>query len=213
MAKLPKAFKRKEHETMRDFSSIPKGDYILKVTKSDYTPNSKKDGHILKLVLEVQNKEHKGAKVFVNLNLDNKSEAAMEMANNELATICDAIGKASIKDTDELMGKLMICKVGLDKDEKNTINMYSSMDSASGEESDLEPEEDTDTDADNEDEVSAEEVTALAKKYKELTSGKKLKEVLEEYDISKVKEIADMEEDDLEGLKEDLEEAIEDEED
>ena len=214
MAKLPKAFKRKDHGEMKDFSSIPKGDYICKVTKSDYKENSKKNGHLLAVVFEVQNKEHKGAKIFVNLNLDNPNDTAVEIANNELATICDAIGKASIKDTDELMGKLMICSVSIDKDDRNKIDMYASMDSAGGgvggdlEDEDLEEDKDKDKE---EDEVTPEAVTKLAKKYKEMTSNKKLKEVLEEYDISKVKEIDDLDEDDLESLKEDLEEAIEDE--
>lgn len=217
MSKLPKAFKRKEYGEMRDFSAISAGEYIVKVTDSKYVPNSKKNGHIMKVVLEVQNKEHKGHKIFVNLNLDNPNETAVEIANNELATICDAIGKASIKDTDELMGKLMIVKLGVDG-EQNKVNMYSSMDSASESSDDeLEPDEDDgekkdELDGDEpEDEVSVDDVKALAKKYKKLTDGDSLVEALEEYDIKKIKEIGDLDEDDLESLKDDLEELIEEE--
>lgn len=213
MAKLPKAFKRKDHGEMKDFSSIPKGDYIVKVTKSEYGANSKKTGHKLAITLEVQNKDHKGHKVFVNLNLDNPSETAVEIANNELATICDAIGKASIKDTDELMGKLMIVTLGVDGDQ-NKVNMYASMDSAGGGaggelEDDLEPEDDDPKDDDPAEEVSADDVKELAKKAKKADKDE-FKDALAEYDIKKVAEISDLDEDDLESLKEDLEEIIED---
>lgn len=218
MAKLPKAFKRKDHETMRDFSAIPAGEYVAKVSKADYVENSKKNGHILKLTFTVQNKAHKGANVFANLNLDNPSEKAVEIAESELATICDAIGKTVIKDTNELMGKIMIIKVD-NKEDQNNIKMYAPLPS---EESDLDDDDDDldddntpdtdDDDDDDADEVSADDVVELATKYKKLTSMKQLKEVLGEYDISKTKEIADLEEDDLESLKEDLEEAIEEEE-
>lgn len=217
MSKLPKAFKRKDHAEMADFSAIAAGDYIVKVTKSEYKANSKKNGHLLAVTLEVQNKEHKGHKVFVNLNLDNPSETAVEIANNELATICDAIGKAAIKDTDELMGKLMIVKLKV-KDDRNEVSMYSSMDSASDSsgdelEDDDEPELDDEDSDDDDDESSSdvdpEDVKALAKKYKKMADGDALKEALEEYDIKKIKEIGDLDEDDLESLKDDLEELIE----
>lgn len=210
MSKLPKAFKRKDYGEMSDFSAIAKGDYIVKITKSEYKANSKKNGHFIALVLEVQNKPHKGHKVFVNLNVDNPSDTAIEMANNELATICDAIGKASIKDTDELMGKMMIATLKI-KDDKNEVAMYASMDSASGSgDDDLEPD---DADLDNQepaDEIDPEDVKTLAKKAKKLLDGDDFKDALEEYDIKKIKEISDLDEDDLESLKDDLEELIED---
>ena len=211
MSKLPKAFKRKEHETMRDFSAIPAGEYVVKITKSLYKANSNKNGHMLALTLTVQNKEHKGHNVFVNLNLDNPSEKAVEIANNELATIADALGKAVIKDTDELLNKILIAKLSI-KNDQNEVAMYSPL-PAGDEPDDEEEEEDSDEDETEEDEeeseVSADDVKELANKYKKLTNLKALKEVLGEYDIKKTSEIADMDEDDLESLMEDLEEAIE----
>lgn len=222
MAKLPSTFKRKDHGKMRDFSSIPKGDYIAQVTASDYKENSKKNGHFLALTLEIQNKEHKGHKVFANLNLDNPSEVAVQIANDEFATILEACGKKSVKDSKELHKILMIITLGLDKEDKNVIKMYNSMeegDEEEGVEDDAEEIEDADDkddddketdDYDDDDAVTVEQVSDLAKKFKKLTDGKSLKKVLKEYDITKSSEIKSLDEDDLESLKEDLEEEIED---
>jgi len=215
MAKLPSSFKRKDHGKMRDFSAIPKGEYIAKIIESDYKANSKKTGHFLTLTLEVQNKEHKGHKIFATLNLDNPSELAIQIANDEFATILDACGKKTVKDSKELHNILMIVTLGVDKDDKNVIKMYDAMeeDSHEDEDEDEDPVDDDDEDKDDDDDddaVTPEQVIKLAKKFKELTDGKTMKKVIKEYDIKKIAEIKDLDEDDLESLKEDLEDEIED---
>lgn len=212
MAKLPSAFKRKDHGSMRDFSAIPGGEYFIKATDSSYEKNSKKNGHILKFVWTVQKGDHKGSKLFTNLNLDNPSEKAMEIANDEFGTICDACGgKVSVKDSSVLHGILLKAKVAFIKGEdgnpdRNEIKMYMPA-TPDGDEPEVdEPEDEPEKD----DEVDGAAVKALALKYKKMTSGKKLKSALSEYDISKASEIEDMDEDDIVSLKDDLEELIED---
>ncbi len=222
MAKLPSSFKRKDYGKMRDFKAIPKGEYIAKITASDYKANSKKTGHFLALTLEVQNKEHKGHKLFANLNLDNPNETTVQIANDEFATILDACSKKTVKDSKELHNILMIVTLGIDKDDKNVIKMYDLMGEEKDEDEDsVEDDEDKNEDSDSDDEdkddddddddaITTEQVVALAKKFKELTDGKTMKKVIKEYDIKKIAEIKDLDEDDLESLKEDLEEEIED---
>jgi len=209
MSKLPKAFKRKDHDPMKDFTAIPAGEYVVKITDSSYVANSKKNGHILKVILTVQNKEHKGAKIFVNLNLDNPSEKAVEIANSELATLSDAIGKAVIKDTNELVGKMLVVKVN-NVDENNNVKMYSKIEEGKDDLDDDDDDDDKKGDDDSSAEVDADEVKAIAKKCKKAIDGDDFKELLEDYDIKKIKEIDDLDDDDLESLKEDLEEALED---
>jgi len=216
MSKLPKAFKRKSHGKMQDFSSVPAGDYLVKITDSDYVETKSKDGHRLKLTFEIQNKEFKGKKLFAGLNLDNPNEQAVELANNELATILDAAGKASIKDSKELHGILMAVSVRVvpaegKYPEKNEINMYSSISDGDdeldeGEEDELDKgeEDELDKGEDDDDEITADFVKEQAKKYKGNTSLKALKKMLSEYDIEKISQIAKLSEDDLESLSEDL---------
>jgi len=216
MAKLPKAFKRKDHGS-KGFT-VPTGEYIGKVIESDYKENKKKNGHYLMLTFELQNKKVKGKKVRVILNLDNPSETSVELANDELASICDAIGKTGVKDSKELHGKLMILKIREVPAEgsnppQNEIDMYINMEEG-GESSDEDEEEEEEEEVDSEEEeeedkeVTVDEVKDLARKYKSATSSKKLKKVLEEYEIEKVSEIKTLDEDDLESLKDDLEEEM-----
>lgn len=215
MPKLPSAFRRKDHGSMRDFSAIPAGEYTAKIVESDYVETKSKDGHILKLTFEIQDKEFKGHKFFVNLNLDNPSEKAMEIANNELGTICDAVGKAMVKKSEELHGVPMTVKLGV-KDEQNVVKMYSLLEGAKGrkvkmdEEEEEEEEQEEEQEEETGDEISADDVKKLARELKEKTNLKKLKSVLEEYDISKITEIDSLEEGDLESLLEDLEDEIDD---
>jgi len=232
MAKLPSTFKRKDHGKMADFSAVPAGEYIAKITSSKYEANSKKTGHGLTLVFEIQNKEFKGKKVFTLLNLDNPNEQTVEMANNEFATICDAAGKGTVKDSDQLHGIPMIITVKLVPaegkwPEKNEISMYDKMDSKSGDSDDeLEEEDDPDEVADPEDDpeesvdeeedekeesdsdITVESVQEQAREYKKENNLKALKKMLGEYDIEKISQIGDLDEDDLEALHEDFEDEL-----
>lgn len=141
MAQLPSAFRTDDHGEMNDFSAVPSGDYIAKVVKSEMKDASAKakdpNGKYLSLHFEIMSPaKFKGKKLFSNLNLINKNPQAVEIANNELATICRAVGKATIADSAELHGiplKLKVAQVndnrGADFPLKNDIKMYSPADS------------------------------------------------------------------------------------
>lgn len=135
MAKLPAAFNTNDHGEMMSFEAIPTGEYYAQVVKSSMEDTKNKDGKYLKLELDVLGPTHKGRKLFANLNLINKSAKAVEIANNELATICRACGKVAIQDSAELHGIPMKIKVrvvadnrGDDFPPKNEISGYSKAD-------------------------------------------------------------------------------------
>lgn len=117
MAQLPSAFNTKEHEGMGDFSAIPAGKYIAEITNSEKMESKNKKGNFYwKLTFDVISDEegstkYKGRKLFVNLNLINSNAQAVEIANNELKTICEACGKVSIQDTAELHKTPMLVTV------------------------------------------------------------------------------------------------------
>jgi hypothetical protein len=104
MAKLPNAFNAEDHGDM-GFNPIPKDNYALKITESSYDQTKSKDGHALKLKIEVHEGEFEGRVIFRNLNLDNPSKQAMDIANREFATICRACGFPNgVEDSEELHG-------------------------------------------------------------------------------------------------------------
>ena len=111
MAQLPSAFKASEHEGMRDFSAIPPGDYMAQITDSEKKEARNKGNFYWKLTFKILEGEFKGRLLWVNLNLINSNPQAVEIANNELATICQACGKVAISDTSELHGTPMMITV------------------------------------------------------------------------------------------------------
>lgn len=106
-------FDASKHEDMRKFEAIPAADYVARITESDTKQTKKKDGHYTSLKFVIDEGKFKGRVLFTNLNLDNPSEEACRIAEEELATICRACGKSGIEDSEELHDIPMTISVAL----------------------------------------------------------------------------------------------------
>lgn len=105
MAQLPSVFDAKNSEKQKDFEPVPAGWYIGEVVKSEYKPNSAKTGHYLTCQVRILEPEkHKGRVVFNLMNLDNPNQQAVEIAQKELASMCEACGIDELEDSVELHG-------------------------------------------------------------------------------------------------------------
>lgn len=116
MALLPSVFRAQDHESMDDFSPVPIGDYLSQIVKSEVKPTKaakekmdsgdnssiESKARILVIQEKILDGEYKGRLIFVNLNIVNPNSTAMEIANKELRSICDACGKAQVEDSAEL---------------------------------------------------------------------------------------------------------------
>lgn len=113
MAMLPSQFREDEHDDMGSFDALPAGDYNVKIVESsiELTKAAKEAsnpnlGQYIKFKMEVLDGKQKGRGIYVNLNIINKNQQAVEIANKELATLCRAAGhKGVLKDTNEIHGK------------------------------------------------------------------------------------------------------------
>jgi len=112
------------------FDPIPEGDYEAVITESEMKENKNKNGHFLKLTFEIIAGDHKGRKLFNNLNLDNPNSDAVRIARGELSAVCRAVGVMQPKDSVELHNLPMVIKVKLSKDAngdiRNEIKGYAS---------------------------------------------------------------------------------------
>ena len=86
-------------------------------------------GSYLTCQLVVLEGENKGRYIFNLLNLDNPNPVAVEIAQKELATICEACGIDEIEDSTELHGIPMAIRVVIKEGSggyppKNEIKMY-----------------------------------------------------------------------------------------
>jgi hypothetical protein len=105
MPQLPSAFNSEEHEKLGDYSAMPPGQYLAEIKNSEIKESSKNaDNKYWKLEFQVLEGEYKDRKLWTNLNLINANAQAVEIANKELATICEAAGTPNIDSTEELHG-------------------------------------------------------------------------------------------------------------
>ncbi len=167
MAKLPKAFKSADHESA-NFDPIPAGKYPMMITKSSIEkckPTAKDPkGQYIKLEITIQGKKFSGRKLFVNLNIVNKSKQTVEIAEKQLGDICRACKKPVIDDTAKIHGIVFIGSVAIEKDnrgkdypDKNKIVGYYTTGSAKQESSESEEEEEQEEEQEEQEEEQEEQ--------------------------------------------------------
>ena len=130
MAQLPSVFNAKDSDKMGGFEPIPAGWYIAEVAKSEYKATAAKTGHYLTCQIKIlEPEDYKGRVVFNLMNLDNPNQTAVEIAQKELASICEACGLDELEDSTELHGIPMGLRLGIDPGDanwppKNKIRAY-----------------------------------------------------------------------------------------
>lgn len=111
MAFLGGTFDATQVEPSGDFTPVPPGEYKVQITSSEMVETSSRNGHMLKLEIEIIEGDQAGRKLYDRLNLDNPNAQAVEIAQRTLSAICHAVGKLSVSDSEELHGKPMIAVV------------------------------------------------------------------------------------------------------
>jgi len=91
------------------YALLQPGTYTAMITESEMKPTS--SGEMLVLTVDVPDE---GGKIIERLNLKNKSEVAEKIAYQTLGEIIRAVGKTTIKDSDELHNKRMTVDVVVD---------------------------------------------------------------------------------------------------
>ena len=104
MASLGATYDASQGDQMSDRSVLPAGEYLAAIAKSGVSDTRKGDGRKVDLEFEVLDGAHRGRRFWSTLNLWNPSPTTVEMAQRELNSICHAVGKLRVADTEELHG-------------------------------------------------------------------------------------------------------------
>ncbi len=96
-----------------EFTPIPPGSYTAMIVASE-KKETKAGGEMFVLEIDIQGGEHDGRKLFERLNIVNSNQKAVDIAFRTLAEIVKAVGKTTIKDTDELHNKRFHIEVRVD---------------------------------------------------------------------------------------------------
>lgn len=92
------------------YTLLQPGIYTALITESEMKPTSK-GGEMLVLTVEFPDD---GAKIIERLNVKNDNDTAVQIAYQTLGEIIRAVGKTTIKDSDELHNKRMTVEVVVD---------------------------------------------------------------------------------------------------
>lgn len=110
-------FNAAEVEPNEGFDPVPAGEYVAAIVESEEKATSAGTGSYIKLKIQILDGPHKGRKLFENLNLNNPSQQAVQIARGTLSAICRAAGVLQPKDTVELHNIPVLIKVGMRKRE------------------------------------------------------------------------------------------------
>lgn len=110
---------------------IPAGTYLAHITESDIRPLASGNGQGLKLTFEIIDGQHKGRRVWDNLNIQHTSETTQRIAQAQLSALCHAVNVIKLEDTSALHYKPVKIKVTVREaqgnyQESNNIKGYES---------------------------------------------------------------------------------------
>lgn len=100
-----------------DGTPLPQGDYAVIATESEIKATKACDGKYIEFVLEVIEGDHKGRKLWLKINVENRNQQAVDIGAREYKRMHDAIGIASSTRTDDLHNKPFVVRVGFGKGE------------------------------------------------------------------------------------------------
>ena len=100
------------------------------ITSSEWKETKDKTGGYLALKYEIIDGNYKGRIIFENVNLQNSNATAVKIAQETLAKICNAIGKVTVQNSEELHNIPMTLKLGVNPakdgyDASNKIKSFS----------------------------------------------------------------------------------------
>ena len=130
MAMLPSVFNTSDYEASSGFEPIPAGIYLAEIIKTELKDTKDKTGKYLSVQFKIMEGEQTKRLIFCNLNLVNKNQQAVDIAQSELKSICLAVGfEGELEDSVDLHNIPLGIKVAIKPaDSKwpasNTIKRY-----------------------------------------------------------------------------------------
>lgn len=133
MVNIGRPYDANQHEPNATFDPITPGWYAMQIIKSEVAKTKDGQGQFLKLTFEMIEAAHpdlKGRQCWDRLNLWNRSQQAVDIANGTLSAICRAIGQmAPWEDTTVLHSRPLAVKLKIrpadgNYDASNDISGY-----------------------------------------------------------------------------------------
>jgi hypothetical protein len=124
MASLNGTFDATEVAPAVPLEVLPPGKYLAHLIESEMLPTKAGDGQLLKLVFEVLEGPSARRKIFDQLNLVNRNEQTVEIAQRSLSAICHAVGQVHVSDSEQLHFKPLIVTLRVDPAGKDKFGVH-----------------------------------------------------------------------------------------
>ena len=85
-----------------NYDVLPAGKYLAQIIASEMRATKDGNGQYLYLELDILDSQHAGRKLFDRLNLVNANLDAVQMAQRTLSSICRAVGKWQVSNSEQL---------------------------------------------------------------------------------------------------------------
>jgi len=102
MARFDTSFDATSVEPTTPYELLPAGKYRAQIVESEMRATRNGMGQFLWLMLDILDGQHKGRKIFDQLNLVNPNPTTVEIAQRTLSAICHATGRMHVSDSEEL---------------------------------------------------------------------------------------------------------------
>lgn len=136
MASFGGTYDATDGQGMDSRDALPAGEYVAAVVKSEKRGPNDKGNSYINLEFEVTEGEHEGRRFWSMLNLWNSSQKAVEIAQRELNSICQACGKLRVSDSEELHGIPMRVKLRIETSaqygDQNRVTGYRPLNEVAG---------------------------------------------------------------------------------
>lgn len=104
-------FDARNVQPFADMAPIPAGEYPAIIVDSALKDTKDRNGQYLELTHEVIDGPFKGRKVWSRLNLVNRNPQTVTIAQQQLSSICHAVGRLTVQDSSELHNLPMLIRV------------------------------------------------------------------------------------------------------
>ena len=119
MALLNETFDASGVEPAAPMELLPPGRYVAQIVQSEMQPTKAGDGQLLWLELEVLDGPHRGRKIWDRLNLANRNQQTVEIAQRQLSAICHAVGQIQVSDSEQLHFRPVLVTLAVEPDSRD----------------------------------------------------------------------------------------------
>jgi hypothetical protein len=105
-------------ELDNNYEPLPGGKYSAVMDNTTITETKAGDGRYIVITYKITSEPASGRLVFVNYNIENPNEMAVNIGKAQLKQVCEAIGKTKFDNLYELHGSPILLTLAIRKDEK-----------------------------------------------------------------------------------------------